>query len=101
MKDNSEATKDDKTASVPAVGCETTGYVSLCDNCANKRNTWSDKLRDDGYIGCCLLLLDLRTPPDIEGIEAETLATGWINIGGRCFNDMVITRGTTKCPYYT
>lgn len=29
--------------------------MSLCETCSNKRNTWSDKLREEGYIGCVLL----------------------------------------------
>lgn len=64
MKDNIEATKDDNTASVPAVGCETTGYAlditerqclynwyigraKYQSDCASTQKTMAKKYTDD------------------------------------------------------
>jgi len=71
---------------------------SLCNSCDHKRNTWSKELKSQGHIGCNILQSEeLR---DIALIDADIVATGWINVDGHCFNDMVITKKTVHCPYH-
>jgi len=54
-------------------------------------------LTTEGYIGCIILT---KEETSIHNVTAEVVATGWIKNGnGGCINDMLITRGTTKCLY--
>lgn len=73
--------------------------MSLCDTCKNKRDTWSEKLKNDGYNGCVILYDGkITTQSCARNIEADTIATGWILLG-MATNEQLIVKNVTKCPY--
>lgn len=98
---------------------------SICATCALAGHIHQN-LENQGYIGCRKVLQIIQESIPLSGyspyhnmstediskhilrnITCETAAVGWVDNGplkcpsGIKFNDILITKGTTKCSYYT
>lgn len=79
--------------------------MSICDNCRYRRDTWSEKLRED-HNGCILLALEkfqdgIDESKILDTIDSEFIGLGWITSNGMAINKMIITKDTTKCKKYS
>jgi hypothetical protein len=82
--------------------------MSICLKCERARKTWSDELQNQGYVGCSWRVLEFKQQPDMNEIDADVVAEGWVDLGSRPFtkssgyltNMMLITKGTVKCPIF-
>ena len=96
MIDKNEATETTPAAELEASALNNlVRFPSLCNDCSNARDTWSEKLKADGYIGC---VVGLDDDSRVHEIDAETTARGWVVLG-LATNGQIITRGTRSCPF--
>ncbi len=73
---------------------------TICDACVNKRNMWSEELREE-YRGCTLLMQEDYLLGDIVvNIKAKLIGTGWITSGAMAFNKQLITKDVSECKYF-
>lgn len=84
-------------------------YPSICYGCDLSRKAASDENTKNGYVGCCIRVLDRVKIGDEYFIDAEEVAEGWVDL--KCFpklgkgsgmitNFQILTLKTTKCPNY-
>ena len=75
---------------------------SMCTKCKYKCLPWSESLRDQ-WVGCGVTLTG-TTPPRVDdvinGIEAKTVAMGWVTNGIMAFNDQILTEDTRSCDFF-
>lgn len=93
--------------------------MSYCDNCKLRMDTWGEKLKEEGYNGCGILLCAVsegrygnlyhiaemieERPDSIFGYikTNEDIHTGWIcNGGGMAYNNQVIVRNVISCDIF-
>lgn len=90
---------------------------SICKNCIWARKPWSEKLFNEGYIGCFKLLDMIKRSPSVSqdiavlrivsSGEFDEAATGWVSVArlnekvsDNAFNNILLTKGCTKCAYH-
>lgn len=82
-------------------------YPSICYTCICARKPWSSKFRDEGWMGCTIMLRDEYGYAAVG--EAKELATGWVDLRSKPFskegsgivtNNMLLTLGVEHCRMY-
>lgn len=89
---------------------------SICRTCIWARRPWSKKLFNEGYIGCFKHLDLIKENPSVSqdtaalqivnGGEFDEAVTGWVSVArlnekvsDNAFNNILLTKGCTKCAY--
>ena len=85
-------------------------YTSICHSCSNARKPASDELTKQGYVGCCIKVINSIKKLDHEEItEAEEVAEGWVDLksklklgkgSGITTNLMLLTKKVKRCNQY-
>lgn len=80
--------------------------MSMCHICKNRAFPWSEKLTNEGWVGCVYygIVSDIDPQQAINGdnpnVEAEQAALGWITKGGMSYNEMLLTKNTSHCSHF-
>ena len=77
--------------------------MSICKNCRRRLKPWAKEF--EGIWEGCNLLLDEYSGVEsaevaVNNVDCEEMATGWVTNGTMAFNYQILTKGTTKCPYF-